>query len=487
MPRRSATLELVLGPRARGQPAQRWVYQALRSAILEGRLRAGPASPPPGPGAPARPCPRHRGRRLRPARAEGYVRSVGSGTFVGKCLPTRCSGSAGHRGAHPILRARSTSGCRGSRGGSDRSPSSNHEGPGPSAPTCRRSSCSRPRSAQVTGRVLAGPRSGCCWGASRWGTGRSGPPSPRTCVRPVRRCEADQIAIVSGVQEALDLAARMLVDRATGCLEDPGYGGAARLRCRGCTPRPGAGGCRGTGPRSAEARRGPAGLHHAGPPVPARRDDERGAGGSPCCAGRGRAARCCSRTTTTASSATRVGPSRRCRGSSRTRQCCSPGASGRCSSRRCGSGTSCSPTRWWSGWRRCARPRCATRRSSTRRSSPRSSRRGISDATCGACERCTPSAGRCWSTLLPGSWGMRSRSRPWRRDCKRRVCSPPGCAPMRWCARRRRRTSRSPRSDGSGAVASGVRGCCSGSLRSRRTRSAGVEGLARVLDREARG
>ena len=43
------------------------------------------------------------------------------------------------------------------------------------------------------------------------------------------RCEPEQIAIVSGVQEALDLAARLLVDPGDRvALEDPGYGGAAR-------------------------------------------------------------------------------------------------------------------------------------------------------------------------------------------------------------------------------------------------------------------
>ena len=44
------------------------------------------------------------------------------------------------------------------------------------------------------------------------------------------RCDAAQIAIVSGIQEALDLAARVLLnpgDRV--CMEDPGYIGAAAV------------------------------------------------------------------------------------------------------------------------------------------------------------------------------------------------------------------------------------------------------------------
>lgn len=44
------------------------------------------------------------------------------------------------------------------------------------------------------------------------------------------RCNAEQVAIVSGVQEALDLVGRMvLAPGDTVCLEDPGYPGAARV------------------------------------------------------------------------------------------------------------------------------------------------------------------------------------------------------------------------------------------------------------------
>ena len=45
MPRSAGTLDLVLGPRPKGQPAQRWVYEGVRSAILEDRLRAGARLP----------------------------------------------------------------------------------------------------------------------------------------------------------------------------------------------------------------------------------------------------------------------------------------------------------------------------------------------------------------------------------------------------------------------------------------------------------
>jgi GntR family transcriptional regulator / MocR family aminotransferase len=50
------------------------------------------------------------------------------------------------------------------------------------------------------------------------------------------RCEAGQVAIISGVQEALDLTARLLLnpgDRV--CMEEPGYPGAWHgVQGRGC-------------------------------------------------------------------------------------------------------------------------------------------------------------------------------------------------------------------------------------------------------------
>src|SRR5262249_30787999 len=43
-------------------------------------------------------------------------------------------------------------------------------------------------------------------------------------------CHADQVMIVSGVQEALDLVVRLLVNPGeTVCMEDPGYRGARQL------------------------------------------------------------------------------------------------------------------------------------------------------------------------------------------------------------------------------------------------------------------
>ena len=54
-------------------------------------------------------------------------------------------------------------------------------------------------------------------------------PSPSTCgtSRGVR-CAAEQVAIVSGVQQALELVARVVLNPGdTVCMENPGYPGAA--------------------------------------------------------------------------------------------------------------------------------------------------------------------------------------------------------------------------------------------------------------------
>ncbi len=233
MPRRTGTFELVLAPRARGQPAQRWVYEALRSAILGGRLRAGARLPA------TRDLARQHGlargtvvAAFSQLRAEGYVRStVGSGTFVGEVPPDTLLGLGGPPGrAGPPSRALHVRQSRFAR----------RVRPFPVLEP-RRTRAFRtdlpalelfPASlwAQVTGRVLRGASTRLLLGCEPLGH-RPLRAAIAAHLRATRgaRCEADQIAIVSGVQEALDLAARMLVDPGDRvCLEDPGYGGAAR-------------------------------------------------------------------------------------------------------------------------------------------------------------------------------------------------------------------------------------------------------------------
>ena len=233
MPRRSGTLELVLGPRTDRQSAQRWVYEGLRTAILEGRLRAGSRLPA------TRDLARQhalaRGTvvaAFAQLRAEGYVRStVGSGTFVGAVPPDALLGlahrderGAGPRSARPIrlsrfgrrvrafpvLEPRRTRAFRTDLPALELFPATLW--------------------AQVSGRVLRRASTRLLLGCEPLGH-RPLREALAAHLRSARgaRCEAEQIAIVSGVQEALDLAARLLVDPGDRvCLEDPGYGGAAR-------------------------------------------------------------------------------------------------------------------------------------------------------------------------------------------------------------------------------------------------------------------
>ncbi len=233
MARFAGTLELVLGSRLAGQPAQRWLYQALRSAILGGRLRAGARLPA------TRDLARQHGlargtvvAAFAQLRAEGYVRStVGSGTFVVPVPPDALLGLGerpqgalrARRPAHitlsrfgrrvrafPVLEPRRTRAFRTDLPALELFPATLW--------------------AQVTGRVLRRASTRLLLGSEPLGH-RPLREAIAAHLRAARgaRCEPDQIAVVSGVQEALDLAARLLVDPGDRvCLEDPGYGGAAR-------------------------------------------------------------------------------------------------------------------------------------------------------------------------------------------------------------------------------------------------------------------
>jgi GntR family transcriptional regulator/MocR family aminotransferase len=233
MPRSAGSLDLVLVPRSRGQPAQRWVYEGIRLAILEGRLRAGARLPA------SRDLAHQHGlargtvvAAFAQLQAEGYVRStVGSGTFVGEVPPDALLGVG--RPAERPARPRSAPRVRLSRFG--------HRVRAFPVLEPRRTRAFRtdlpalelfPATlwAQVTGRVLRRASARLFLGCEPLGHW----PLREAVAAHLRsargaRCEPEQIAIVSGVQEALDLAARLLVDPGDRvCLEDPGYGGAAR-------------------------------------------------------------------------------------------------------------------------------------------------------------------------------------------------------------------------------------------------------------------
>jgi GntR family transcriptional regulator/MocR family aminotransferase len=231
MPKRATPFELILPVREPGVPAYRWLYTALRAEILGGRLRPGTRLP----------GTRDLGSQYDLSRgtivnafgqleSEGYVEgSVGSGTFVSKTLPdelpvTRLS-------ARPELcppkprRSLSDYGRR-------VAPFSMLE--------VRPSRAFRPNLpaldlfplalwAQVSARRLRRAKASLLLGCDPMGYEplREAVADYLNAARGVK-CAAAQVAIVSGVQEALDLVARLFLnpgDRVA--MEDPGYPGAS--------------------------------------------------------------------------------------------------------------------------------------------------------------------------------------------------------------------------------------------------------------------
>jgi GntR family transcriptional regulator / MocR family aminotransferase len=231
MAKRTTPFELTLPVRESGTPAYRWLYESLRAEILEGRLRPGARLP----------GTRDLGRQYGLSRgtvvsafeqlkSEGYLQgTVGSGTYVGKTLPEELARSAPRTGTpprprekpqrvfsdygrrvarFPVLEVRPSRAFRSNMPALDLFPITLW--------------------AQVTARRLRRASMDLLLGC--------GPMGYRPLQEAVAdylnasrgvRCAGEQVAIVSGVQEALDLVARLFLnpgDRV--CMEDPGYTGA---------------------------------------------------------------------------------------------------------------------------------------------------------------------------------------------------------------------------------------------------------------------
>lgn len=234
MGKRTTTFELVLPARDRAVPAQRWLYETLRAAILEGRLRPGARLP-----STRDLSARHGLSRgtivvaFEHLESEGYTESsVGSGTYVSRTLPddllrVAAKVDSGSPSAKRPARRLSDLGRR-------VMPFSVLEN--------RPSRAFRPNLpaldlfptalwAQITARRLRRSSANLLLGC--------GPMGYRPLQEAVAdylitsrgvKCRPEQVALTSGVQEALDLAARLFLnpgDRV--CMEDPGYSGAALL------------------------------------------------------------------------------------------------------------------------------------------------------------------------------------------------------------------------------------------------------------------
>jgi GntR family transcriptional regulator/MocR family aminotransferase len=234
MSKTSSTIALMLPPRDAATPARRWLCTALRAEILDGRLRPGARLPA------TRDLARQYGlsrgtivSAYEQLAAEGYVTGgVGSGTCVNETLPDALLQVARRGTAEPPARRQ-------------RLPAVSElaRRVTPFAPMLPRPlrafRTDQPALdlfpttlwAQVTARRLRRATTDLLLGCEPMGY----PPLREAVADYLRtsrgvRCEAGQVAIVSGVQEALDLVARLVVNPGERvAMEDPGYPGAARL------------------------------------------------------------------------------------------------------------------------------------------------------------------------------------------------------------------------------------------------------------------
>jgi GntR family transcriptional regulator/MocR family aminotransferase len=234
MVKRATAFELMLPPRDSGIPAYRWLYAVLRAGILEGRLRPGARLPA------TRDLARQYGlsrgtivNAVEQLKSEGYVRAtMGSGTYVSDMLPDELLQVT--RNDKPIPPAQRKQQRRISEYGRRVHLFPNLE--------VRPSRAFRPNMpaldlfpaalwAQVAARRLRSVSTNLLLGCNPLGYQplRDAVAGYLTASRGVK-CVPQQVAIVSGVQEALDVVARLFLnpgDRV--CMENPGYVGAAIL------------------------------------------------------------------------------------------------------------------------------------------------------------------------------------------------------------------------------------------------------------------
>ena len=237
MSKRATALPLVLPPRPRGTAAYRWLYGALREQILAGGLRPGARLP--GTRELAAQYALSRGTVVAAfdqLQAEGYVEgSVGSGTRVSSVLPEellqvpratprrpaaaprppqrRVSTYARRLETLPWMEVRPTRAFRANLPALDLFP----------VDLWAQLSARRLRRATMSDLLGCDPLG--------YGPLRAAIAEYLAASRGVR-CTAEQVIVVSGVQEALDLAARLLLDPGDRvAMEDPGYDGAAAVFC----------------------------------------------------------------------------------------------------------------------------------------------------------------------------------------------------------------------------------------------------------------
>ena len=230
MPKTSSTLSLNLRGPASGMPLYRWLHEELRSAILAGHLRPGARLPA------TRDLAKQYGlsrptivTAFEQLRSEGYVEGkVGSGTYVSKTLPEELlqaprtkSGASARRRRIPLsayarrLEPWPRAESRPARAFRAHQPALDAFPVGLWAQVAAR------RLRRVSVHLLAGGE------ALGYRPLREAVAEYLNTSRGVK-CSADQVLIISGVQQALDRTAHLLLDAGDPVwMEEPGYPGAA--------------------------------------------------------------------------------------------------------------------------------------------------------------------------------------------------------------------------------------------------------------------
>jgi GntR family transcriptional regulator/MocR family aminotransferase len=231
MPKQAPPLALMLPPREPGVSLHLWLCGALRAAVLEGQLRPGARFPA------SRELARRYGlsrgtivSAFEQLKAEGYVNgNVGSGTYVSRVLPDQLLQVARRGAARPPGRAHSPRRLSGFARRVSLFPASE-------PPPIRAFRANQPALdlfptalwAQLTARRIRRASMNLLLRCDPMGYGPL-QDAVADYLRTSRgvNCIAEQVAIVSGVQEALDLVARLFLDPGDRvAMEDPGYVGA---------------------------------------------------------------------------------------------------------------------------------------------------------------------------------------------------------------------------------------------------------------------
>jgi GntR family transcriptional regulator/MocR family aminotransferase len=231
MTRRSSSFELVLPPRPEDVPSFHWLRNALRTEILNGRIM--PGSKLPASRELARQYQLSRGTilaALDELRAEGYLEGRrGSGTYVSQILPEHLLPS--QQVADQELSATAPAGPHLSAFATRVRPFTLQVRPENSAFRTNLPALDLfPTTlwAQLTGRRLRSATTRDLLGCEAQGYFplRQAIADYAHASRGIQ-CAPEQVIVVSGVQEGLDLAARLLLNPGDKALvEDPGYQGA---------------------------------------------------------------------------------------------------------------------------------------------------------------------------------------------------------------------------------------------------------------------